>query len=136
MIWVTAVSLIRLRLLPLLMVMEAWVKFVCPICTSVLLPPPALPPQATTSTITTMTTTAPIALFMACSSPLEQGLVLSQASPCCLSHCLTTKAALLNRQRPHHVALGCHRPLEAVLAGATGIKALEDVGSSFADEPG
>src|SRR5712691_8346488 len=116
MIWVTAVSLIRLRLLPLLMVREAWVKFVCPICTSVLLPLPAFPPppQATTSTATTtMTTTAPSSFFMACSSPLEQGARLTQASPFPLGHGLPTKAALLNRQRPHHGALGCHRALEA-----------------------
>src|SRR6266702_4437440 len=98
MIWVTAVSFIRLRLLPLLMVMEAWVKFVCPICTSVLLPPPAFPPppQATTSTVTTtMTTTAPLAFFMACSSHLGKGLILTQDEPLSLGPLPHDEACLI-----------------------------------------
>src|SRR6266568_388887 len=144
MIWVTAVSLIRLIRLPLLMVMEDGVKLVCPMCTSVLLPPPAfpppppaLPPQATTHTVTTTrTTTAARTFFMAYSSPLEQGLVLCQASPRSLGRSLPTSSALLDRQRPHHVALGRHGAFKAARTRAAGVEALEGVGACFAGVEG
>src|SRR5262245_40810731 len=97
-------------------------------CTSVLLPPPALPPQATTSTLTTTrTTTAARAFFMAYSSPLGK-----EASPLSLGNCLPMRSALLHRQRPDHVALGCHGTFKAARACPAGSEALEEVGAGFA----